>query len=105
GTSLLDATGPHLHVFHSDVCVRCNPKSEFGWVFAYAAISGNHGPGTMIVDEVASPFSIESITAAFAAWLLPTSSTLIIRTLSVALNPNRSASGEVAAPRFAPTPT
>jgi hypothetical protein len=49
----------------------------------------------MIVAEVASPFSIESITAAFAAWLLPMSSTLTIRILSVALNPNRSASDGV----------
>src|ERR1700730_7064472 len=47
----------------------------------------------MIVDDVARPFSMASITAAFAAWLLPTSSTLMIRILSVDLNPNRSASG------------
>src|SRR5436853_431548 len=49
----------------------------------------------MIVDEVARPFSIASITAAFAAWLLPTSSTLTIRILSVAANPNRSPSGAI----------
>src|SRR5260370_38465744 len=57
----------------------------------------------MMVEEVASPFSIASITAALAAWLLPTSSTLMIRILSVALNPNRSASVEAArpAPAFA----
>src|SRR5215471_1795070 len=46
----------------------------------------------MMVDEVASPFSIASMTAALAAWLFPTSSTLTIRILSPGLYPNRSAS-------------